>query len=402
MKVSIYELERKGDVESIIKVLKSSKNTAVRARALESLGNIGDQNAIKTLIDTITSESDDSLKIAAAEAIAWADESVLKTFVEKISGQKIKGAKWVLAGHFIKLLGRPEVSFRTNAAIALGRLGEKKAVKALSNSLKDTSPKVRKASAIALGMIEDPAAINPLVEALKDSNPSVKVSVLEALNDLGISNRHVEEVSKCLKNPDPRIRELGVLLLGKGGEDSVEPLLSVINDNIKEVRVAAVHSLIDLLSKISSSRSEDVRKEISKRIRNIHNIADIVIEILEKSENTSTRRNVVWVLGQIADIRGVRVLIKILEEGTPEERRLASTSLMKIPQSAQELAARIKHEDEEVRRLICWILGEIGDPSVKQAIEDVMEDPSDNVRSMAFQAMFKLKKAEKINKGITS
>jgi len=402
MKVSIYELERKKDVESIIKVLKSSKNTAVRARALESLGNIGDKDAIRTLIDTITSETDDNLKIAAAEAIAWADETVLKTFVEKISGQKIKGAKWVLAGHFIKLLNKPEVSFRTNAAIALGRLGEKKAVKALCGALKDSSPKVRRAAAIALGMIEDPSAIDPLVETLHDSNPSVRLAVLESLNDLGISNKHVEEISKCLKNSDPRIRELAVLLLGKGGESSVEPLLSVINDNVREVRVASIHSLIELLSKIPQSRSEDVRKEISEKIRDIQNIADIVIEILEKSENTSTRRNVVWVLGQLADIRGIRVLIKILEEGTPEERRLASTSLMKIPQSAKELASRIKHPDEEVRRLICWILGEIGDPSVKHAIEDVMEDPSDKVRSMAFQAMFKLKKVEKINKGITS
>lgn len=388
---SLYELEKRGDLASVIKIFHNSNNEKVRARALEIMGEIGGNEALKILVDVVVNGENETLKSSAAKAIAWSDEVAVRNLLEKIEGEKIEGASWVIVEYLLKMLRSEDKNLRMNAAIALGRIGNESDVGALIETLKDISPKVRSAAATALGMIGDDRAIEPLLTLLKDDNTKVRRAALEALNDLNINEKHIDVIKICLRDQDPRVRELTAILLGKDGEKALNPLLLGLKDEITEVRVSSVHSLLEMMSRTPPERSEEVRKTISEGLERYSETAYVVIEVLEKTESKAIRRNAMWLLGQLEDSRGIGTLTKILQTGTSEERRLAATSLVKIG-SVGDLASKINHEDEEVRLLICWILGEVGDRSVKHVLERAQEDPSDRVRSMAFQANKKIER----------
>ncbi len=391
---SLYELEKRGDVSSVIRVFHNSNNQNVRARALEIMGELGGKEALKILVDVVINGEDETLKSSAAKAIAWSDELALRNLLEKIEGEKIEGASWIIVDYLLKMVESEDKSLRMNAAIALGRMGDERGVDALIATLDDVSPKVRSAAATALGMIGDDRATEPLLNLLKDSNIKVRRAALESLNDLHITAKHVDQIKYCLRDRDSRVRELTAVLLGKDGEKALNPLLKGLKDKTTQVRVATVHSLLEIMSRTPPEKSEEVRKKVSEGLEHFSETAYVVIEVLEKTENKSIKRNAMWLLGQLEDSRGTNILTKILQTGTPEERRLAATSLVKIG-SVGELADKINHEDEEVRLLICWILGEAGDRSVKQVLEQAQEDTSDRVRNMAFQAIKKIERFKK-------
>lgn len=388
---SLYELEKKGDVSSVIKVFHSSNNENVRARALEIMGELGGNQALKILVDVVISGENESLRNSAAKAIAWSDEVALRTLLEKIEGEKIEGASSKLVDHLLKIVESEDKSLRMNATIALGRVGDARGINKLIEILNDTSPKIRSAAATSLGMIGEDKAINPLLALLGDNNIGVKRAALESLNDLNIKEKHVDEIENCLEDQDSRVRELAATVLGKDGEKALDSLLRALKDSKTQVRVSAVHSLLDVMSRTPPERSEEVRKKISKGLVHYSETADVVIEVLEKTESNSIRRNAIWLLGQLEDPGGASILTRIIQSGTPEEKRLAATSLAKIG-SVNELAGKINHEDDDVRMLICWVLGEAGDRSVKHVLEQAQEDSSDRVRSMAFQAMKKIER----------
>ena len=75
--------------------------------------------------------------------------------------------------------------YRRDAAEALGKIGDKRAVEPLIKALGDKKWYVRRAAAEALGKIGDRRAIDPLVNALGDINQFVCKAAAEALEALG-------------------------------------------------------------------------------------------------------------------------------------------------------------------------------------------------------------------------
>ena len=74
---------------------------------------------------------------------------------------------------------------RRAAAVALGKLGDARAVPELIKALNDPDDKVRRSTVVALGRIGDPRALNPLSKALDDENEQVRQSASVALRKMG-------------------------------------------------------------------------------------------------------------------------------------------------------------------------------------------------------------------------
>lgn len=79
------------------------------------------------------------------------------------------------------LASDPSYKVRVQAALVLGKLGNKRAVPALIRALKDSHPTVRAVSCGALGKLGDQSAVPPLREAQKDSESMVKQAADKAL-----------------------------------------------------------------------------------------------------------------------------------------------------------------------------------------------------------------------------
>jgi hypothetical protein len=127
----------------------------------------------ESILDELLSE--DYLKREhAADAINKMPDSEKQQFLKSVIS-KLKDGAWRV---------------RKNAAEALGRIGDSKAVKALVEVLKDGHEYVRENAAEALGRIGDSKAVEALIRALKDEEEVVVVRgkaarALGAIGDAG-------------------------------------------------------------------------------------------------------------------------------------------------------------------------------------------------------------------------
>ncbi|MBW4520253.1 MAG: HEAT repeat domain-containing protein [Scytolyngbya sp. HA4215-MV1] len=106
---------------------------------------------------------------------------------------------------------------RRNAARALGKLGDVRAVSALVQALACSDFYVREAAAQSLEMLGDPACIAPLITLLQDQVPGTLPApepphltqpfdaILEALGTLG-ATKEVSDILPFLDHPVPRVQ----------------------------------------------------------------------------------------------------------------------------------------------------------------------------------------------------
>ncbi|MEA5545177.1 HEAT repeat domain-containing protein, partial [Limnoraphis robusta CCNP1324] len=76
----------------------------------------------------------------------------------------------------------------SNAASALGNIGNAEAVKPLIAALNDSESDVRSNAASALGNIGNAEAVKPLIAALNDSESDVRSNAASALGNIGDEN----------------------------------------------------------------------------------------------------------------------------------------------------------------------------------------------------------------------
>lgn len=125
---------------------------------------------------------------------------------------------------------------RTNAAWALGALGNRRAVPLLSRSLADTEASVRKRSAWALGALDASEAVPALVEALKDSDAGVREQAAWALGAIG-DRRAVDGLVAALGDSIAPVRKQAAWALGAIGDNrAVQGLMKGLKDADAGVR----------------------------------------------------------------------------------------------------------------------------------------------------------------------
>jgi len=114
-----------------------------------------------------------------------------------------------------------------------------KDVEGLISALKDKDPMVRGDAAEALGKIGDSRAVEPLIEVLNDI---VEFIAIESLRKIG--EPAVEPLIKALKNKDTLIRSGAVRALGEiRDKRAIEPLTEALKYGDMFVRSAAVGAL---------------------------------------------------------------------------------------------------------------------------------------------------------------
>ena len=114
-----------------------------------------------------------------------------------------------------------------------------KDVEGLISALKDKDPNVRGDAAEALGKIGDSRAVEPLIEVLNDI---VEFIAIDSLRKIG--EPAVEPLIKALKNKDTLIRSGAVRALGElRDKRAVEPLTEALKYGDMFVRSAAVGAL---------------------------------------------------------------------------------------------------------------------------------------------------------------
>jgi len=136
----------------------------------------------------------------------------------------------------------------------------------------------------------------------------------------------VDELIARLKDKNDRVRGEALLSAGKFGAPAVKPLAKVMADEDVEVVRAAKRALWKIVRHAGRPRARDERRAITSEL----------IGLLGDDQPTSVRREVLWMLSEIAQRRFVSEIAVLLSN--KELREDARMVLERIP-GRQSLAA---------------------------------------------------------------
>jgi len=268
-------------VGPMIRHLKKPKDNLYvpKTMMLSALEDLDDPRIAPAMIELLRDKDMDVRRHAAAVLVKHPDERAVGPLIEALThGYVRETATEALARigpsatkALLAAADRP--SLRWQAIAALGRMGPaaKDAVPLLIRALSDRRGQVREAAAGALGDIRDPRAVDPLIAAYR-SAPKVRPTPLnvhstgtmevrkgpllsfedeylaaratEALVRIGPAT--VPGLVKVLTDPDPRMREWAVRILGRvasGSKEAIAALRAAMHDDDRLVARAASEAI---------------------------------------------------------------------------------------------------------------------------------------------------------------
>ena len=242
----------------------------------------------------------------------------------------------------IEQLRAEDLDTRQAAAVALGRIGDRRATAPLVAALDDRELAV--AAAGALARIGDPAAFEALITRLGDADSAIRQSVIAALNSIG----HPEmpaRIIPLLTAPEAIVRESALKIAGYFGyPDCLDHVLACCHD-----------------------------------------------------DNETVRRTAVEQLAFFDDARAFEVLARTLAHDSAPVRAAAATALARVehPAAVDALVAALDDPDPWVRFVALRSVGTIGDAVAVPAVVAKLErDPAPHVRLAAIEVIGRMTPAE--------
>ena len=405
--MSLYQYERDGEAQELLRVLREAENSEVRRRAAEILGRFEDHDErddiVRGLVQAATGEESDAVVAAAIDGLDELGGDALEELIGKMANVDLDGdaADWMKAKAFVQALDAGVPELRMAAANALGELEEKEAVPHLINRFDDPDTRVRARAARACGQVADPRATDALESLLTDSNAEVRREAADALGNIG--NRQALQALLSLYNDsNERVRRIAVSGFGKFESDQpVEYLVDALGDSSDAVQRAAVFSLIELLSNVPTEQSHQIRESIVDQLAATEDetVVAPLVEILEVGQQPAQKRNTAWLLGRVMDDESNRTavdaLIGALQADDQMTTQFASTSLAEIGGTyveAQLLEIAMDEDgDSQTRAQAVFTLGKIGDSETAEKLEKLLDKTEDEtVRQRTFSALSKL------------
>jgi HEAT repeat protein len=403
--MSLYQLARDNDIEKLSDRAKSSESEAVRRRAAEMLGDVGDVDdtqVIDTLAALALNDDDDEVRAMAVDALSELGQEALEQLLAKDAGIDPGSTDWTAVRAFSKALDSDRPECRMAAASALGRIGDDDAIRPLVSRLEDSDPRVRERVCYALGRVGHPQAVDALNKRLDDEHERVRSAAADALGGIGTS-RALAALLEMLDDENAGIRRVAASALGNAGSAQPVPdLVGALEDEHDAVRQASVFSIIQLLSTAPRDQSHQVREAIVEELEEVDDSTVVapLLEVLEEATETSQRRNAVWFLGRVTDEENppdvvVDALIDTLGDEDKMTAQFASTSITKLESLSVESSLIDLLQDDEAdasaRARAAYALGEVGGDRAREVLDRMTDDDVEQeVRKRAFSALSKL------------
>jgi HEAT repeat protein len=398
--MSLYQLEKDGDVDALLDHLKLSDSASIRKRAAEILGDVVDDEpqAVDALVRTAKDDDDEAVRGAAIDALDAIGSEAIERLVAEMAGVDADGgADWVRAEAFVETLSADRPELRMAAANALRRLGDAGALPALVEALDDPDPRVRARVARACGAVGDERAAKALGARLDDPVGRVRREAADALASIGALSPLLDAVD----DEDDEVRYAAVMALGGyQGSAAIDPLIGALDDDSDVVRRAAVFSIVELLAAAPTEQSHRIRETVVDRLGSAdRSVVDPLVELLEESNQPRERRNVAWLLGRVAGDEGyadaVEALVGALDADDGTTAQFAATSLVHLDGEAveDELLALLEDPDpsDAARSKAVFVLGKVGGERARDRLEALLDRTGDEeVRKQAFAALSKL------------
>jgi HEAT repeat protein len=231
-------------------------------------------------------------------------------------------------------------SVRRQAAVRLGRIGDRSAVPALIDALDDPDEGVRREAAKALGFLKDARAVAPLIAALDDADANVRLYAAYALGEIK-DPKATGPLLRALRDRQWCVRDQAAWALREIGDPTIAAPLAAA---LKDPNADAAH-VVWLLRHLGGEQTTEQ------------------LAALLEDPDAKARARAVGVLGQLEDTAAVAPLIAALKDRDPAVRRAAIGALLEIGDD------RAK---KPLQELVAWDIK----PSVREAAEEALFEMS--------------------------
>jgi HEAT repeat protein len=326
---NVEKLKAEGNVNGLVKALNYQKDATIRQTATKALLEIGYAREAAEALDNMEGQQVEALLLVVLEdKDSYARDVAVQALAKRgwqPGKDKIAAIYWITKHQWDRCveIGTPAVeplitalkdkdsTVCENAAKALGKIGDARAVEPLSDTLKDKrfnkaieSIRVRRSAVEALGQIGDARAIEPLSDVLREGDSdaaralgqigdaraveplidalsyrpespgsefgavAVRENAAKALGQIGDA-RAVEPLSNALKNDceSSSVRKYVAEALGQIGDArAIEPLSAALIDEDATVREYVTKSLKRLgVLHLDPGLEEEVKREVKRK-----------------------------------------------------------------------------------------------------------------------------------------
>ena len=203
----------------------------------------------QNILDAVPRVSADRLA-GLARVLGWLEGEAVQRALTRLLGQGTVRSHVVEAlvrsgagvvPPVIEQLHAEDLETRQAAAVALGRIGDRRATAPLVAALDDRE--LTLAAAGALARIGDESAFDSLVTRLGDPDVGIRQAVIAALNSIG--HPHMpDRIAVLLTDADPVVRESALKIAGYFGYPAcLERVLACCRDDHEAVRRTAIEQL---------------------------------------------------------------------------------------------------------------------------------------------------------------
>ena len=367
----------------LIAVLKSDAKPADKALACKQLALCGTQDAVPALVPLLADEHMAAWARIALEVIP--DAAVDEAFREslgKLNGRCLIGvinsigirrdAKAVAL--VAAKLNDNDAEVAAAAAVALGRIGDDAAAKALENALTGAAPAVRLAAAegcilcaekrLAAGKADEAIAMYDLMRAKSDLP---KQRIREATRGAIVARRAagVPLLVELLRSTDKEMFRLGLTVARElPGKETTDALAAELSKGESERQSLLILALADRGDKAA---------------------LPIILQTA-KSGSDSVKVTTAEVVKQLGDVSCVPLLLDLAVDANPAVAKTAVESLAALAgkEIDAEIAARLTGAQGNVRRVLLQLAG---DRVLTAAIPEVIKAASDPDLQVRLQAL---------------
>lgn len=266
----------------------------------------------------------------------------------------------------IQQLRSPDVTLRSDAAHALGKLGDERAIPALAEALRDQDEYVRKSTVMALRRIGGPRAMEAIRTALSDRSEQVCLQAVRALGELRDAGA-----------ADALIRVLG---------RRERSLVTAATEALTRIGPEAVPALLEAL------KDRNLRRRIGPQVWKIlTDMGPRTVDVLLSSlsdDNYYVRLTALTILGRVGDRRVVGPILSVFLA----DPRLQETAVGTLGRLEERGVLTPPTTDREVSlpAEVVQALAQGDRDATLAALTGAMENPSGKVRRFALKSLFAL------------
>ncbi|MBX7220269.1 MAG: HEAT repeat domain-containing protein [Blastocatellia bacterium] len=414
-----------------------------RARIAFALGEIGDLQALDTLLAAMASD-DGTLQLIAYGALKnFRGGRTLRALLSRLNVEKTPGGKLLLVravGALQLKQGRDKIeSWRSESpeldreiTLALYRLGEAEALSSIIRDftlypkavqleiLKDWQtknearavpllltllvngpPEQRKLAATTIENIQENLPLQPVLDAITDTDAETRdilVRVLKKGHDPALPVAIITRLKA--EPPRPEREALLSLLEDFKTPETVSALLAIRLDDKQRARlgVAAALEKFNISLEGLAAQAADNKLPVAERIQATAWLGELgepavipKLALLLETDDAKQRVAVVEALGHINDRTAIEPLIRSLDDRDPAVRTAASAALLRFGIAPERLTSDLAAKEWQIRIEALKLLSRMGNTSQIPAMVELLRDSEPQVRRAAVEALKSLK-----------